>query len=184
MPSLRPECVLTHDRRGEKIVAVRGCGNTLRQERRRLTGLSHRSLGLVLVSGVVIVAAAGGASASTGVGPTQAQAGPPPIPKTPPAAAQTGRRSPGASLPLPRCTIRGTAKGDVLRGTRRTDVICGLGGGDTIYAGRGDIILGGGGNDVAYARNASSNIIRGGAGVDRAKVDKGLDIVEEVERLL
>ena len=167
-------------------MAVRGCGNTLRQERRRLTGLSRRSLGLLLASGVLlVVAAAGGAYASTGVGPTQAQqAGPPPIPKAPPAAARTGRRSPGASLPLPRCTIRGTAKGDVLRGTRRTDVICGLGGGDTIYAGRGDIILGGGGNDVAYARNASSNIIRGGAGVDRAKVDKGLDIVEEVERLL
>lgn len=48
-----------------------------------------------------------------------------------------------------RCTVVGTAKADVLRGTRGDDVICGLGGNDRIIGLAGDDLLDGGpGRDV------------------------------------
>lgn len=88
----------------------------------------------------------------------------------------------GASLPLPKCTLFGSSGRDVLRGTRRVEFICGYGGADRIYAGRGDIVLGGPGDDTIFARNRSANIVDGGPGVDRATIDKRLDAVRAVER--
>jgi Ca2+-binding RTX toxin-like protein len=60
--------------------------------------------------------------------------------------------------------------------------VCGRGGNDRIYAGRADIVRGGSGNDI-YARNGSRNIIDGGRGRDRARVDRRLDTRRSVERL-
>jgi hypothetical protein len=82
-----------------------------------------------------------------------------------------------------RCTIRGTARPDVLRGTSRTDVICGFGGNDRITLGPGDIALGGAGADSLLARNAQTNLVVGGAGRDRAEIDRDIDKVVGVERV-
>jgi RTX calcium-binding nonapeptide repeat (4 copies) len=72
-----------------------------------------------------------------------------------------------ASLPLPRCTITGTERADVLQGTAGPDVICGLGGNDVIRGGGGnDVIFGGAGNDVIYG-GAGNDSVWGGAGNDR-----------------
>jgi Ca2+-binding RTX toxin-like protein len=70
---------------------------------------------------------------------------------------QTASALGGAKSSKSKCTIRGTAKNDVLRGTRKRDVICGLGG--------NDVIRGLGGNDT----------IKGGAGRDRIFGDAGND---------
>lgn len=72
----------------------------------------------------------------------------------------------------------------MLRGTARTDVICGLGGNDKIFPGGLDVVLAGAGNDVIYARNGKPDNISGGPGNDAARIDKGLDTVTSVERLL
>jgi hypothetical protein len=100
----------------------------------------------------------------------------------------------------PPCTIMGTARADVLRGTAGRDVLCGLGGNDRIRGGAGnDRILGGAGNDrltgdkgrdtligesgadVFYARDGARDLVRGGPGRDRARVDRR-DSVRAVER--
>jgi hypothetical protein len=81
------------------------------------------------------------------------------------------------------CTVKGTPRGDVLRGRPGVnEVLCGLGGADAIYAGPGDTVWGGPGADTIYARNRSPNAIFGGPGVDRARVDRRLDQVAAVER--
>jgi hypothetical protein len=65
-----------------------------------------------------------------------------------------------------RCTIVGSARGDVLRGTPRNDVICGRGGNDTVYGGEGhDLIRGGSGNDRLYGQGGREYIV-GGPGAD------------------
>ena len=71
----------------------------------------------------------------------------------------------------------------MLRGTRRPDVICGLGGNDRIFAGVGDIVLGGAGNDTIYARNGKPNMLDGQAGRDRATADER-DLLISIETTL
>jgi Ca2+-binding RTX toxin-like protein len=100
------------------------------------------------------------------------------------------------------CTIVGTARADVLRGTSGHDVICGFGGNDRLF-GRGgaDVLVGGAGNDrldggpgademegdagndVLLARDLARDRISGDGGRDRAHVDRRLDVVKTVERL-
>ena len=99
------------------------------------------------------------------------------------------------------CTIVGTNGPDRLVGTSRRDVICGLGGSDML-AGRGgndvlvggpgndyllpgggrDRVLGDAGNDVAAARDGTADWIDGGPGVDRARVDRRLDVTRSARR--
>ncbi len=73
---------------------------------------------------------------------------------------------PAATDTLLPCTIRGTARNDVLRGTAGNDVICGYAGADTI--------TGNGGNDVIYAGDGNDSI-DGGNGNDRIDGGNGSD---------
>jgi RTX calcium-binding nonapeptide repeat (4 copies) len=98
--------------------------------------------------------------------------------------------------------IRGTARRNVLVGTRGNDVICGRGGADTIrtlggndrliggpgrdrlVGGSGrDAFLGGGGNDRLFARDNKREVVNGGRGFDRARVNAS-DVRRSIERLL
>jgi hypothetical protein len=64
------------------------------------------------------------------------------------------------------CTLAGSARADVLRGTPGDDVICGRGGNDRIYGSGGhDLILGGNGNDRLYG-GVGRDYVVGGAGAD------------------
>lgn len=95
--------------------------------------------------------------------------------------------SPPIAQPTPQCTIRGTARNDVLRGTSRNDVICGYAGNDTILGGGGDdVILAGDGNDVVDAGvghdrvdggNGNDRIV-GGIGNDTLSGDAGNDVID------
>jgi Ca2+-binding RTX toxin-like protein len=88
--------------------------------------------------------------------------------------------SPGAV----QCTITGTAGNDRLKGTKRRDVICGLGGadritglagGDTLIGGAGrDRIRGGGGRDRLMG-GAGGDTLRGGRRADHLVGAKGRD---------
>ena len=102
-----------------------------------------------------------------------------------------------------RCTIVGTNGPDRLVGTRRRDVICGLGGADvarrrrrgrralraaraTTICGRAagrDRALGDSGNDFVGARDGKVDRIYGGRGADRARVDRRLDVTRSVARV-
>ncbi|MEM7275390.1 MAG: hypothetical protein AAF547_20110 [Actinomycetota bacterium] len=74
------------------------------------------------------------------------------------------------------CTIVGTARGEVLRGTNGPDVICGLGGNDRIFGlGGDDIIFGGPGSDRILGANGD-DIIIGGSGNDRIGGGRGDDV--------
>ena len=65
------------------------------------------------------------------------------------------------------CTIRGSARNDVLRGTAGNDVICGFGGADSITGdGGNDVIYGGDGNDRIDGSGGNDRI-DGGSGIDR-----------------
>jgi RTX calcium-binding nonapeptide repeat (4 copies) len=97
--------------------------------------------------------------------------------------------------------INGTAGRNVLTGTRGDDRLCGLGGNDTIRglggndrllggdgndtlkgdAGR-DSLVGGGGRDTIYSRDGLRDVVSGGAGFDRARVDRS-DVRRSIERL-
>ena len=98
------------------------------------------------------------------------------------------------------CTIVGTPGRDVLIGTPANDVVCGLGGNDLLDGGLGndvlvggpgadtldggaghDTLLGGPGNDTIQAWDGTSDWVDGGAGRDRAWVDRTLDRVTAVE---
>jgi Ca2+-binding RTX toxin-like protein len=98
--------------------------------------------------------------------------------------------------------INGTAGRNVLVGTRGNDVICGRGGADTIrtlggndrliggpgrdrlVGGSGrDAFLGGGGNDRLFSRDNKREVVNGGRGFDRAKVNAS-DVRRSIERLL
>ena len=91
----------------------------------------------------------------------------------PPTAPPTGAAAPASGLrasdhpPLgSRCTIVGSAAGEVIRGTSGSDVICARGGNDTVFGGGGhDLVLGGYGNDRAYA-GPGRDYVAGGAGPD------------------
>jgi Ca2+-binding RTX toxin-like protein len=104
-----------------------------------------------------------------------------------------------------RCTIVGSARANVLRGTRKKDVICGLGGNDRITGRAGnDVIIGGpgrdtvngqsgrdrlygnGGNDKLISRDRKiGEPLNGGSGRDKATADRGdrLFSVEKPVRL-
>ena len=101
------------------------------------------------------------------------------------------------------CILRGTARRDVLRGTplddlvdagAGNDVVYGAGGNDFAAGGAGSDILVGGpgrdwlwgeaGNDRFSARDRNRDSILGGYGSDRAQVDRRLDTVRGVERVV
>jgi Big-like domain-containing protein/hemolysin type calcium-binding protein/strictosidine synthase-like protein len=74
------------------------------------------------------------------------------------------------------CTILGTNRGDVLRGTPGRDVICALRGNDRLYGGRGrDLLL--------AAGDGGGDVLVGGRGFDRGRWDRG-DSAFSVERRL
>ncbi len=73
------------------------------------------------------------------------------------------------------CTIRGSARNDVLRGTAGKDVICGFAGANTIYGNGGnDVIYGGDGNDMIDA-GVGNDVVDGGNGNDRIIGGNGND---------
>ncbi|MET3961549.1 Ca2+-binding RTX toxin-like protein [Marmoricola sp. OAE513] len=75
-----------------------------------------------------------------------------------------------------RCTIRGTARKDVLRGTPRADVICGLGGKDKLIGGGGaDVLIGGSGKDKLYG-GSGVDVLIGGSGRDKYVGGSGRDV--------
>ena len=92
------------------------------------------------------------------------------------------------------CRFVGTARGDKLTGTpfldflvglRGDDVLRGLGGRDKLTGGTGrDVLEGGDGADTIIARDGRRDVVSGGDGKDSARVDRGLDRVTGVERLL
>jgi hypothetical protein len=100
-----------------------------------------------------------------------------------------------------RCTIVGTNGPDLLVGTRRRDVICGLGGSDQLVGAGGDDILvggpggdylrpgagrdrilGGAGNDFVEARDGSADVVIGGPGRDRGRLDRRIDVGVSITR--
>ena len=126
----------------------------------------------------------------------------PPVPAPAPAPAEP---APAAG----KCTITGTPGNDVLSGTPGRDVICGLGGNDKLFgkggndvllggagadiliggAGRDSLVGGGGrdqlsggpGRDVLLARDRLTDRLDGGAGKDRARVDRKKDVSKRIE---
>ena len=86
---------------------------------------------------------------------------------------------------IPGCTLIGTAAGEAIVGTAGPDTICGLGGNDRLTGGAGvDVLSGGIGNDVLNARDRRRDVVRGGPGRDSARIDRHLDRVKGVERIL
>jgi len=93
-----------------------------------------------------------------------------------------------------RCTMFGTDTVDLLVGTSGADVLCGFGGADRLVGGAGndvldgargtDVLDAGSGADLILARDHRRDDVRGGAGRDRAKVDRRVDKVRGVERFL
>jgi hemolysin type calcium-binding protein/List-Bact-rpt repeat protein len=97
-------------------------------------------------------------------------------------------QAPSRDHPAPgsRCTISGTAGRDVLRGTARSDVICGRGGNDTLYAGADhDLLVGGRGDDRVYGQNGrdylaagpGNDVLRGGGSEDEFLGARGRDVL-------
>ena len=116
----------------------------------------------------------------------------------------TGRPVSGSSAlgkKTARCTIVGTARSETLRGTSKKDVICGLGGNDRIQGRAGnDVVIGGPGRDTVNGNSGRDRLygnagndklvsrdrkigepLNGGAGRDRATVDRG-DRLVSVEK--
>ncbi len=80
--------------------------------------------------------------------------------------------------------VEGGAGNDRIYASLGADVIGAGPGDDIVYASAGaDRILGGPGNDQIFARDALRDRIAGGAGRDRATVDRGVDVVSETERV-
>jgi dipeptidyl aminopeptidase/acylaminoacyl peptidase len=92
------------------------------------------------------------------------------------------------------CRFVGTARNDKLKGSpfldflvglRGDDVLRGLGGRDKLTGGTGrDVLEGGEGADTIIARDGRRDVVSGGPGKDSARIDRGLDRVTGVERLL
>lgn len=82
-----------------------------------------------------------------------------------------------ASAQAAKCTITGTARGEVLRGTSRADVICAGGGNDVVYGNGGnDTVYAGDGNDRVSGGSGSDYLI-GGSGADHMDGGIGNDIM-------
>jgi Ca2+-binding RTX toxin-like protein len=102
--------------------------------------------------------------------------------------------------------LLGCGGNDVLAGLDGSDSLTGSGGADRLYGGNGsedgdgglvggpgNDRIGGGpgrddlegkeGNDVLYSRDGYRDLVRGGAGYDRAQTDRGLDPRYSIERL-
>ena len=75
-----------------------------------------------------------------------------------------------------RCRFTGTAGDDVVRGSPFRDVLTGGRGRDILDAGAGD--------NTIFARDGRRDVVRGGPGQDTAYVDRGIDRVTGVEKLL
>jgi Ca2+-binding RTX toxin-like protein len=77
--------------------------------------------------------------------------------------------------------IRGTSGPNVLVGTRGNDALCGLGGNDTLKGLAGnDRLVGGRGNDTFYARDRFRDVLIGGTGRDRARINAS-DVRRSIE---
>ncbi|MGH3018019.1 MAG: hypothetical protein ACRDLU_06570, partial [Gaiellaceae bacterium] len=93
-----------------------------------------------------------------------------------------------------RCRFVGTARDDRLKGTPFLDFLVGLGGNDVLRGAGGkdtltggigrDVLEGGDGADTIVARDGRRDVVSGGPGRDAARVDRGIDRVTGVERLL
>jgi Ca2+-binding RTX toxin-like protein len=78
--------------------------------------------------------------------------------------------------------LRGGNDADLLVGQGGQDVLRGRSGNDTLRGGSGnDTLRGGGGLDTFYARDGIRDEVHGGAGIDRARVDRGLDVLRAIE---
>jgi hypothetical protein len=78
--------------------------------------------------------------------------------------------------------IRLGAGGDIAYGQRGSDRLVGGDGGDRLNGGRRpDALLGGRGSDVLKARDCLRDIVKGGRGVDRARVDR-IDRLTSIEK--
>ena len=87
----------------------------------------------------------------------------------------------------PGCTITGTFRGEVLRGSAGDDVICGLGGDDRLVGGGGDdVLFGGDGRDVLLGGSGHDllrggphrDVMHGGSGDDSVRGGSGADTVQ------
>jgi dipeptidyl aminopeptidase/acylaminoacyl peptidase len=77
----------------------------------------------------------------------------------------------------PLCHFAGRDIGDVLRGGMFDDLVCGLGGRDTLVGGPGrDRLFGGPGNDSIRARDGERDIVGCGSGRDEVAADR-VDLV-------
>jgi Ca2+-binding RTX toxin-like protein len=77
--------------------------------------------------------------------------------------------------------IKGTAGHNTLVGTNGNDVLCGLGGNDTLKGLAGnDRLVGGKGRDTFYARDHFRDVVSGGPGRDRARVNAS-DVRHSIE---
>ncbi|HEY7560680.1 MAG TPA: hypothetical protein VH650_00755 [Gaiellaceae bacterium] len=82
-----------------------------------------------------------------------------------------------------RDVIVGTNGNDVLCGRGGNDVLRGRGGDDRLVGGPGrDRLVGGGGNDTLLARDGFRDVLKGGGGFDRARVNRS-DVRRSIERL-
>lgn len=70
----------------------------------------------------------------------------------------------------------GKGGADLLRGRGGDDVLLGGSGDDRLHGGAGrDLLDGGPGGDLLYARDGEADVVKGGPGRDRARVDPTLD---------
>ena len=93
---------------------------------------------------------------------------------------------------LSRCVRSGTAGNDRICGNRRNNRLKGYGGNDVILGGRGndrivggpgrDRLFGGPGRDTFFTRDGARDVLKGGSGRDRARVDR-LDVRRSIASL-
>jgi len=78
-------------------------------------------------------------------------------------------------------SIRGSSFDDRLVGNTLVNTIQGSGGADYIVGGAGpDVLRGGDGNDTLQARDGVRDLVYGDADFDRARVDRGRDVVRSI----
>jgi Domain of unknown function DUF11/WD40-like Beta Propeller Repeat/RTX calcium-binding nonapeptide repeat (4 copies) len=106
-----------------------------------------------------------------------------------------------STTPL-RCSTLGTFRADRITGAHRGDSICALSGSDSVDAGAGDdeidggtgndtvtagpgrdVVLGGGGNDLIRSRDGRRDVVRCGADLDLAFVDRIDAVDRDCERV-